>query len=100
MGVWGLRGRVLAGGHGPGGAADEHALDLVRRTIGTRVQPRGPADLLALPDLDHLAETGPSVPGQVHRERACRRARRRVFWHPEIRREHTRLPGRATSGER
>src|SRR5579859_627519 len=58
---------VLAAGDDDCRTADHYPLHLLDRPLGPRVQPGRPADLLALADLDLLAEADPAVPGQVHR---------------------------------
>src|SRR5215471_5156693 len=49
------------------------ALDVLRRSVGPRVERCRTVDLDALRDLDLFAEADPSVPSEVKRKRAGRR---------------------------
>src|SRR5215469_15486148 len=62
----GPSGQELAASDHDGRATHRHFRDLVRVPLHPRIQDGRAADLLALPDLDLLAEPGPAVPGQMH----------------------------------
>src|SRR6266545_1871315 len=78
----------LAAGDDDGRARDLDPFDPVGRALRARVQPRRPADLLALADLDLLAERDPAVTRQVNGERARGRSGGRVLDDADRRREH------------
>src|SRR3954470_9688093 len=89
----------LAASHDDGGAADFDALDRIGRAVDARVERRGPADLLALRDLDLVAERDAAVPGEMERERPRGGAGGGVLCDAEHRAEHPRRPGEAVAGE-
>src|SRR5262249_59052668 len=73
-------------------AADLDTLDLGGGAGRTRVEPRGSPHLDALLDLDLLPGFDPTVTQEMHRERACGGAGRRILEHAARRREHPCLP--------
>src|SRR5580700_3477134 len=80
-------------------AAYVHGGDLAARGLHPDQQHGRAADLLALADLDLLAEGDLVVPGQVHAQRTGRRTRRRILGHAEGGREGAELPPRAQARE-
>src|SRR5487761_891090 len=80
-------------------SADLHPGDLAAVRLHPGQQDGRAADLLALADLDLLAEGDLAVPGQVHGQRAGRRPGGRVLGDAEGRHEAPRLPPRPRAGE-
>ena len=82
------------------GSSDLDSLDGVGAALDAREERRVPPDLDALHDLDLVAERDAAVASEMQRERAGRRAGRRILGYAESRDEHAGLPPQSVARER